>query len=757
MAGFRESQSGRRRKNGQEPFTRSREEWQQLCGEFNICKRKHQAKSDALLVLAKELDNVRQEKDAYKLMAEQLREKFHEQRKKYEERERALGLSLHDGDPLAERRNHTLVQILCESRAKNRKAELELVDLHQKLSEAEGDIKLLRESIARQRIGDEGIGTRHFPAHEREELIRQLEKSREQIESLERDMVAKIDDQQEFVTERDYYRTKTERLNQELNYVLGGDDRRIIDVDALVMENKYLKERMNQSLEEKATLQQTINKYKTALERRRGKGIGRPGSGTGSVLSTKDAMHCNPCDRVENLLAQGKSGGISASPSSVGDLQALATSLLETVHDKNMALSHQKNTNKILGKRVAELEKKLKTLEVAGLWTLPVGAGSGARNAVYLAKEKQNMASGLKTLLPHQVSSSSDDNSPRSLDGASSQGSSAQSTPHSTPSHDVSRKELTRKDTEDSLICLEEQDGKAEAAEPRSRSHSSPSKGEVTGKDRSISQDSVSHRCHQKKLVRTDTQDSLISLEDHNEDCQRERVEGEKTFSDNLQLPRGMEGTPRTDTQDSLISLDDNHEDGQRVEGEKTFSDNVQLPQGMEGMPGEDDDWSEISGEINDGDPSGGGDAHGNVNTAAERELLKNVFEIERGQVDGKDGKLDSAVCEEIDREDEEDVEGLADPDAALEELEDVEADSQEEGDKLMFSWLEQEGDPSTDATIGTTSLENLFDSVADKLSLKNKEKRQPEVKESTQQSSPLLKRDKQASLVVVDNTPQCV
>lgn len=51
-------------------------------------------------------------------------------------------------------------------------------------------------------------------------------------------MVAKIDDQQEFVTERDYYRTKTERLNQELNYVLGGDDRRIIDVDALVMENK---------------------------------------------------------------------------------------------------------------------------------------------------------------------------------------------------------------------------------------------------------------------------------------------------------------------------------------------------------------------------------------------------------------------------------------------------------------------------------------------------------------------------------------
>nr|XP_054765501.1 coiled-coil domain-containing protein 149-B-like [Lytechinus pictus] len=715
MAGFRDAHSGRRRKNGPETSTRSHQEWQQLCGEFNICKRKLQAKSDALLVLAKELDNVRQEKDAYKLMAEQLREKFHEQRKKYEERERALGLSLHDGDPLAERRNHTLVQILCESRAKNRKAELELADLRQKLSEAEGDIKLLRESIARQRIGDEGIGTRHFPAHEREELIRQLEKSREQIESLERDMVAKIDDQQEFVTERDYYRTKTERLNQELNYVLGGDDRRIIDVDALVMENKYLKERMNQSLEEKATLQATINKYKTALERRRGKGITKPGGGSGAVLSTKD---------VENLLAQGKSGGISASPSSVGDLQALATSLLETVHDKNMALSHQKNTNKILGKRVAELEKKLKTLEVAGLWTLPVGSGAGARNAAFLAKEKQNMASGLKTLLPHQVSSSSDD-SPRSLDGNLSQGSSTRSTPHSTPSHGIGHKELSRKDTEDSLILLEETDGTAEATESRSRSQSSPTRHDQVGveltrrdtdrnlvavegqktlvKVRSMSQDSPSHRCHQTDLVKADTENSLITLEDNHENCLEE-----DSSSDPWQVPPGEKRTS------------------------------------------EDDEGSGRCIDINDRDASGGGDARGNVNASAERALLKNIFEIERGRADGSDDHLDDVTCNGSNKDDEETLDAAIEP-------EDQETDLQEEGDKLMSSWMEADGDPSTGATISTSSLENLFDSVADRLTLKNKEKIPLERTESTQPSSPLLKRDKPTHLVVVDNTPQCV
>ena len=39
--------------------------------------------------------------------------------------------------------------------------------------------------------------------------------------------------------ERDAYKTKYDRLNQELNYILKGDENRIVDIDALVMENKY--------------------------------------------------------------------------------------------------------------------------------------------------------------------------------------------------------------------------------------------------------------------------------------------------------------------------------------------------------------------------------------------------------------------------------------------------------------------------------------------------------------------------------------
>ena len=44
--------------------------------------------------------------------------------------------------------------------------------------------QLLREQIARQRVGttDEGMNTRHFPAHEREDLVKQLESSREEVD-----------------------------------------------------------------------------------------------------------------------------------------------------------------------------------------------------------------------------------------------------------------------------------------------------------------------------------------------------------------------------------------------------------------------------------------------------------------------------------------------------------------------------------------------------------------------------------------------
>jgi hypothetical protein len=53
------------------------------------------------------------------------------------------------------------------------------------------------------------------------------------------DLQAVLDEKEELITERDAYKCKVHRLNHELNAVLKGDSKRLIDIDSLVMENRY--------------------------------------------------------------------------------------------------------------------------------------------------------------------------------------------------------------------------------------------------------------------------------------------------------------------------------------------------------------------------------------------------------------------------------------------------------------------------------------------------------------------------------------
>uniref|UniRef100_A0A6I8PFU9 Coiled-coil domain containing 149 n=1 Tax=Ornithorhynchus anatinus TaxID=9258 RepID=A0A6I8PFU9_ORNAN len=344
--------------------TRSDSDWQGLLSEYLVCKRKLESKKEALLILSKELDTCQQERDQYKLMANQLRERHQSLKKKYRE--------LIDGDPSIppeKRKQANLVQLLSDSRDRNHHLGEEIKELQQRLGEVQGDNKLLRMTIAKQRLGDEEIGVRHFAAHEREDLVQQLEKAREQIESLEHDLQASVDELQDVKDERSSYRDKVDRLNQELHHILGGHENRIIDVDALCMENRYLQERLKQLHEEVNLLKSNIAKYKSALERRKNsKSQGRSSSSSlTGVLSAK---------QVQDLLSEDHGCSLPATPQSISDLKSLATALLETIHEKNMVIQHQRQTNKILGNRVAELEKKLRTLEVSGLWSLPVSTFS---------------------------------------------------------------------------------------------------------------------------------------------------------------------------------------------------------------------------------------------------------------------------------------------------------------------------------------------------------------------------------------------
>ncbi|KAK3546460.1 hypothetical protein QTP70_026317 [Hemibagrus guttatus] len=339
--------------------TRSESDWQGLVSEFLICKRKLESKKEALLILSKELDTCQQERDQYKLMANQLRERHQGLKKKYRE--------LIDGDPSLppEKRNQVnLAQLLRDSRDRNKQLAEELKELTQRLTEAQGDNKLLRMTITKQRLGDDEVGIRHFPAHEREDLVRQLEEAGLQREELENCLKAVSDELEDVKAERTVYKEKADRLNLELNHVLGGGGKRIVDVDALCMENRYLHERLKQVQEEVSLLKTNIMKYKNALDRRRNcKTTGKSNtSALTGVLSAK---------QVQDLLSEDNGCGLPVTPQSLSDLKSLAMALLETIHEKNMVIQHQRQTNRILGNRVAELEKKLKTLEVSGLWSLP--------------------------------------------------------------------------------------------------------------------------------------------------------------------------------------------------------------------------------------------------------------------------------------------------------------------------------------------------------------------------------------------------
>ncbi|KAH0510635.1 Coiled-coil domain-containing protein 149 [Microtus ochrogaster] len=91
--------------------------------QYLVCKRKLESKKEALLILSKELDTCQQERDQYKLMANQLRERHQSLKKKYREL-------------IA-----NLVQLLRDSQDRNKHLGEEIKELRQRLGEVQGDNK----------------------------------------------------------------------------------------------------------------------------------------------------------------------------------------------------------------------------------------------------------------------------------------------------------------------------------------------------------------------------------------------------------------------------------------------------------------------------------------------------------------------------------------------------------------------------------------------------------------------------------------
>ncbi|XP_073843038.1 uncharacterized protein [Musca autumnalis] len=349
--------------------------------ETTAIHRKLQSKMEALRILRKELEKFRTERDQFKLMAETLQLRYAALRRNSSFSDLAsdvsIGMSNGGGKT-------NVAKILHESRERNIKLTTEVEALKQKLCEVQGDIEVLRNQKATGNTAAEckkdskqngkdnkedvildGCSKEMLLQwkQERSNFICHLEQLKKKNAQLAFDLKAVIDEKEELTNERDAYKCKAHRLNHELQVALKAKEThpKFLDIDSIILENKYLNERLKHIESEVDLTKQAVSKYKTMLEAKRKKGIMKLGAQTPVNVDENILSH----KQVKNLLESGID--LPTKTETIQDLKTLCLTLLDNLNDKNLALNHQKKTNKILATKIAELEQRMKIL--AGIET----------------------------------------------------------------------------------------------------------------------------------------------------------------------------------------------------------------------------------------------------------------------------------------------------------------------------------------------------------------------------------------------------
>ncbi|XP_038213951.1 coiled-coil domain-containing protein 149 [Zerene cesonia] len=323
--------------------------------ENSVLKSKLQSKIDALSIMSKELDKCCMERDKYKILVEQLKSK------------KDVMHDLDMPDRYAPTNTISGGEILAKIKEHNNILKLEVETLRSKLDEATGDIVAMRKQLQKNMLPE--VTSTHnktsceetYSILDYEQLVQELEKIQKKYKQIQMDYRATLDEKEELVSDRDYYKTKVQRLNQQISFLLtnrikkssDGDDnspKPIVDIDALVMENKYLNERIAQLQVEKEIAKRTLTKYKSLLDGRSKNDTLNFRKGFADVMTQK---------QVREYLTINSKPGLKRS--SVTELKSLCLGLFEALNDKSIALQHQRKTNQILANRISELEKTMES------------------------------------------------------------------------------------------------------------------------------------------------------------------------------------------------------------------------------------------------------------------------------------------------------------------------------------------------------------------------------------------------------------
>lgn len=322
--------------------------------ESSAIHRKLQSKVEALKIMRNEMEKYRSERDQFKLMAETLQMRYS-----------AIKNSLNSPELQAACFGHSSAVnvIINQTRERNMSLSTEVEALKQRVHELEGDVKVLRTKNAELQASCQKLksgGSVKLTANgdalwqeEKSKLISQMESIKKKNAQLQYDFRSVLDEKEDLIMERDAYKCKAHRLNHELNMVLKGDKSQqvILDVDGLILENKYQQEKIVNLENELQLSRQSSAKYKNMLDTKRKKGIIKLGHNNNQMIMSHT--------QVKELLERGTVEELPLKAATISELKSLCLALLDNANDKSLALTHQKKTNKLLAAKIGELEQRI--------------------------------------------------------------------------------------------------------------------------------------------------------------------------------------------------------------------------------------------------------------------------------------------------------------------------------------------------------------------------------------------------------------
>lgn len=353
--------------------------------------------------ISKELILCKKEREEFRMMVEQLGEKCSLMKRRIEKLSSLKGEDEMNFGSMDDYNQIVLSQNCKKLQDSNKLLNFELNDLRIKLSDSESDIRLLREKISklkrRNQSSDhvidhiESTGEHSKSQH----LIEQIEKLRMNNKELEKDLKLHLDEREDLVKSRNSYIQKAERLNERLNGLMKSEELRaseagdvfsstqnnpgtskqpdrFLDIDSILSENSFLKERLKCLEEDKKFNQEMIVKYKHALDKSSSnkKNFFEPLSSlTHKKADRNQASSVNyPLNQdiistrqLQTFIASNNLDHLELTEATLANLRKLVLALFESVSDKTAALSLAKTNNKLLGARINDLETKLKEHE----------------------------------------------------------------------------------------------------------------------------------------------------------------------------------------------------------------------------------------------------------------------------------------------------------------------------------------------------------------------------------------------------------